>query len=218
MCWASCTRFHLVHETHPILRTCKQGTRLPISSYHPSRHRFVDVVWMAVGMAKPMDMVSHIAKVCIFCPLLMLFHVVFLNRTLSFNDVCLAFCFPGHGVRWFCMYTPACWFNSRCSDSLMVEMERNSFAGFASSKNLCISLQLRRLSAVSFLDCAHVVDSGLKTQIVRPGAPWRKKEQAPAKCFQRRSRVYFTWSKFCWTLLPGFTALRDNVVTIHTAL
>ena len=31
--------------------------------------------------------------------LLMLFHVVFLNRTLSFNDVCLAFCFPGHGVR-----------------------------------------------------------------------------------------------------------------------
>lgn len=43
------------------LQTGNKATYLII---HPSRHRFVDVVWMAVGMAKPMDMVSHIAKVC----------------------------------------------------------------------------------------------------------------------------------------------------------
>ena len=33
------------------------------------------------------------------------------------------------------------------------------------------------LKCSQFLDCAHVVDSGLKTQIVRPGAPWRKKNK-----------------------------------------
>ena len=32
VCWASFTRFHLVHETHPILWICKKSTRLPVSS------------------------------------------------------------------------------------------------------------------------------------------------------------------------------------------
>ena len=76
-----------------------------------------------------------------------------------------------------CMYTPACWSNSRCSNSLMVETERNSFAGFASSK-LCISLQLRRLSAVSFWTVRMSSTAVWRLRSSGPGPPAGKRTSA----------------------------------------